>query len=136
MMSKVIWQVASILLLLIGVGHLAGTLFTTLLHPVNNKLMEDMKVSPINVDTKAIIWKAWIGFNATFATCLIFIALTNFYLAYQHFDLLKGFSALSMATVLCTFFLSWIAHKYLIKKVTRIFLIAFILFVIAMILSR
>lgn len=90
-----------------------------------------MKISQIKVDPKAIIWKAWIGFNAAFSVCLIFMGLVNFYLAYKCFDLLKGFSVIGVTTIGCTISLSWIAHRLLIGKVSRMFLITTILFIIA-----
>lgn len=132
MIPEILWESSSLLLTLIGVLHLRGTLFTDLLHPINKRLTEEMKVSQIKVDPKAIIWKAWIGFNATFSVCLICMGLVNFYLAYKYFDILKGFSVISIITIGCTISLSWIAHRLLIGKVMRMFLITTTLFIIAL----
>lgn len=135
MTAKILWEIGSAIYFLVGVLHLRGALFTNLLHPTNKQLIEEMKVSPIEVDPKALLWKAWIGFNATFGICLAFLGFINFYLAYRHFELLQGFSIISIATILSTILLSWVAHKYLIKKVVRVFLISAILYIVSAILS-
>lgn len=135
MIAKILWEIGSAIPFLIGIAHFSGTLYSKLLHPTNKKLMEEMKISPIEVDPKALLWNAWIGFNSTFGICLTFMGFINFYLAYSHFELLQGFSLIAVVTILSTGLLSIIARKYLIKRVERIFLYATILFIISSILS-
>lgn len=94
-----------------------------------------MKVTPIEVAPEALLWNAWIGFNATFGICLIYLGFINFYLAYSHFELLERYSVLAIVTILSKALLSLISRKYLIKKVEKIFLYATILFIISSILS-
>ncbi len=135
MTSKILWEIGSAIPFLIGIVHFSGTLYSKLLHPTNKQLLEEMKVTSIEVDPKALLWNAWIGFNATFGICLTFMGFINFYLAYSHFELLEGFSIIAIATILSTGLLSLISRKYLIKKVERIFLYATLLFIMSSILS-
>ncbi|WP_281323553.1 LIC_13387 family protein [Flavobacterium aestivum] len=135
MTAKILWEIGSTIPLFIGIAHFRGALYSSLLHPTNKQLLEEMKVSTIEVDPKAILWKAWIGFNVTFSICLIFLGFINFYLAYYHFDLIQGFSIIAIATILSTALLSLISRKYLIKKVERIFIYTTIVFIISSFLS-
>lgn len=134
-MARILWEVGSLVPMLIGIMHLIGTLFTELLHPKNKKLMEEMKYTPIVVDDKVSIWKAWIGFNATFSICLFLMGFINFYLAYSYFEILKGFSILSISSLSCLVLLILLSHKYSIRKVRTIFLITFIFYILSVIIG-
>ena len=70
--SKFLWEIGSEIPFLIGIAHFIGTLFSKLLHLKNKQLIAKMKVTPIEVAPEALLWNAWIGFNATFGICLIF----------------------------------------------------------------
>ena len=135
MTAKILWEIGSTISFIIGIMHLRGTLFTTLLHPTNKKLIEVMKDSPMEVDPTSLTWNGWIGFNAAFSVCLIFMGFVNFYLAYMHFEIVKGLSVIFVASIVSVGLLIWIAHKYLIKKVERVFMIILIFYCISAALS-
>lgn len=134
-MAKILWEIGSAVLMLIGVIHLMGTLFTEFLHPRSKPVMEAMKHTAIKVDDKLSIWKAWIGFNAIFSICLFLMGFINFYLAYAYFELLKGISIVAVTEIAGLLLLILLSHRYAIRKVRTIFLLTLICYILSLVLS-
>ena len=127
-MAKLFWELAAIMTTIIGVFHLAGTLFTKGLHPKDPQLIADMQTAPLNLSNKLIIWKAWIGFNAAHSCGVIFIGVTNFYLASNYFELLKHDYMFAVLSVAARLFYLWIARTYWFKGVFRVLAVDLVLF--------
>ena len=135
MVAKILWELGSVIPMIIGIMHLRGALFTDELHPTNKEIINQMKTTPLKVDPNALLWKAWIGFNAAFSICVFFMGFYNLYLAYSNFQLVKGVTVLSIASLLALVFLIIIAIKYLIRPVVSAFSIAFVLYLASVIVS-
>lgn len=135
MTAKILWEIASSIATIIGLVHFSGTFWSKLLHPADSGLMTTMQAVPINIDKNAIIWKAWLGFNVAFSIGLIFFGLINFYIANQHLELIKGVTFISIASIISMVLMVWVAYKFLIGKVVRVFSIVLILFFISVLLE-
>lgn len=135
MTAEILWEIASIISIIIGLVHFWGTLWSKLLYPTDSNLMKAMKEVSINIDKNAIIWKTWLGFNVTFSVGLIFFGATNFYLANEHFELINGLSFISIASIIAMVAMVWAAYKFLIGKVVRAFSIVLILYIVSVFLE-
>ena len=102
MTAKLFWEIGASLQMLIGIAHFWGTNYSQLLHPKDKSLIEQMKNTSLNVDSKASQWNAWIFFNLTFSIYLFIVGFFSFVLAYQNFEMVKGFSVFSIAMFVCS----------------------------------
>lgn len=80
MFAKYLWEIGSIVIIIIGLLHFRGTFFAKLLHPKNKELTEIMKKSPLHLTDQLPIWNPWIGFNAAFSNGALFLGIkkTNY----------------------------------------------------------
>lgn len=90
MIAKYLWVLGSVILLLLGGLHVRGTLFTEDLYPRDRTLVDLMSVSLLEIDDKAVFWKAWLGFNASFSIGLLFMGFVNLYLVLKHVEVIKN----------------------------------------------
>lgn len=112
MIAKYLWATGSIILLLLGSVHLYLTFFTTSFSLANEKLISDMKASSPILSQKITLWKAWIGFNGSHSSGLVFIGGLNAYLALRHFALLQADHFIVGFTLLTICFYVWLAANY------------------------
>ena len=117
-----------------GLLHLRGTFFGNKLFPKNEKLIEEMKISPLILTKKLTLWKSWIGFNGTHSSGAIFIGVVNLYLAINYFDVLQSDHFFSLFTILTIGFYVWVAKKYWFKAVLTGILTAWICFFVSCVL--
>src|SRR5688572_27395863 len=111
MTAKLFWEISATLQMVIGTAHLIGTYYTQLLHPRDKNLIEQMKNTILNVDSKVTQWNAWIFFNLSFSICLFIVGFFSFVLAYQNFEIVRGFSLYSICILLCSCLVIYFAHK-------------------------
>ena len=134
MTAKLLWEIGASLQLVIAIAHLFGTLYSQLLYPKDKNLIEQMKITILNVDKKATQWNAWIFFNLAFALCLLIVGVFSFVLAYQHFDIIKGLTILSSTMIICSLLMVFFAQKLAIRKVRTAFLLITALYLISIFL--
>ena len=67
--------------------------------------------SPI-LSQKITMWKAWIGFNGSHSSGVIFIGLMNLYLAFYYFSVLQSDHLFFVFNILTIGFYIWLAKKY------------------------
>ena len=131
MTAQLFWEIGASLQIVIAIAHFFGTLFSQLLHPKDNNLKEQMKNTILNIDKKATQWNAWIFFNLAFSLCLFIVGVFSFILAYQHFDIIKGFTFMASTLISCSLLTTYFAHKLAIRKVRTAFLITTLFYIIS-----
>lgn len=129
MIAKYLWETGSIIIGLMGTLHLRGTFYKNKLHPRNEALIDEMKISPLNLTNKLTLWKSWIGFNATHSSGAIFIGVANFYLACNYFEILQSDRFLPLFTILTIAFYVWVAKKYWFNTVFILLSITLLCFI-------
>ncbi|NML41159.1 hypothetical protein HHL17_28455 [Chitinophaga sp. G-6-1-13] len=134
MIAQYLWETGSVIIGLAGLSHIRATLGTNKLFPRNEKLIEDMKSSPLQMTEQLTMWKSWIGFNATHGSGAAFIGIINFYLALHNFSLLMSSQFLLLLTLLTMGFYVWVARKYWFKPVFVIITVAWVCFIASYIL--
>ena len=114
MIEKYLWIAGSMPFIVLGTIHLLYTFFTNKFSSGNNTLEEEMKISFPILTKETTMWKAWIGFNASHSSGVIYIGLINLILAIKYFYIVKSpvFLLLNIVTVL---FYLWLARKYWFK---------------------
>ncbi len=112
MLSKYLWITGSLIIATLGSIHLYLTFFTTAFSSRNEQMIQQMKASSPMLSPAINVWKAWIGFNASHSSGLLFIGLLNFYLALRYFDHLQSDSFFFIITILTIGFYVWLAGKY------------------------
>ena len=111
MLIQILWIAGSLPFIVLGTIHLLYTFFTNKFSPRNELIEEEMKnISPV-LTRKTTMWSAWIGFNASHSSGVIYIGVINFLVAIFCSHLLFDplFILLNLATVL---FYLWLAKKY------------------------
>jgi len=110
-MIKYLWIAGSLPLLVLGSIHLLYTFFTNKFSCRNNTVEEGMKASFPVLTKQTTMWKAWIGFNGSHSSGVIYIGLINFIAGTWHFEFLHNpaFVGINLATVL---FYCWLGKKY------------------------
>lgn len=112
MIAKYLWATGSILIALLGIVHLYYTFFTNVFSSRNGKLIEDMQANSPILSQKITMWKAWIGFNGSHSSGVIFIGLMNLYLAFYYFSVLQSDHLFFVFNILTIGFYIWLAKKY------------------------
>ncbi|MGF7214124.1 hypothetical protein GGR92_000264 [Spirosoma lacussanchae] len=112
MLSKYLWMTGSLIIAALGGIHLYLTFFTTAFLSENKQMVEQMKASKPVLSPAINMWKAWIGFNASHSSGLLFIGLINFYLAFRYFGYVRSDPFFFIMTILTTGFYAWLARTY------------------------
>lgn len=110
-METYLWMAGSLPLLILGSIHLFYTFFTNKFSTRNPNLEAAMKASSPLLTKEISMWSAWVGFNASHSSGVMYIGLVNFLVAALHLPLLYHpiFIVLNLSTV--AFYL-WLAKKY------------------------
>jgi hypothetical protein len=135
MIAKYLWGFGSLIMLILGSIHLFYTFFTNKFKSRNEILMSEMRKSHFLLTRETTMWKAWIGFNASHAGGVLFIGITNFYLAIRHFQLLMTdnfFALLSISTIA---YYAWLAKTFWFRIPFVGILITFICYIVSYILT-
>ncbi len=67
-----------------GTGHLLMTFFSRAFHPRDATLRDKMETAPTFFNTRMLMWKVWIGFNASHSMGPMLFGLIYGYLALEH----------------------------------------------------
>ena len=112
MIAKYIWELGSLIFIILGSLHLLYTFFTDKFSSRNEKAVAEMKASSPILTKDTTIWKAWIGFNASHSAGAIFIGVINIYVAHRFFAALQGDFFFFIFNILTVGFYLWLARMY------------------------
>lgn len=112
MIEQYLWIVGSSIILFLGCAHMYFTFFTDKFSSKNKTVLDEMKNSSLILTKETTIWKAWIGFNASHGSGVIFIALINLYLVIFHFSLFESNHFLYIFNIVTIAFYLWLAKRY------------------------
>lgn len=111
-LAKYLWQLGSLICTALGGIHLYLTFFTNSFSSANTKMIEGMKTSSPMLTHHITMWKAWIGFNGSHSSGVLFIGLINFYLALRYFNVIQADHFFFVFNILTISFYVWLAEKY------------------------
>lgn len=114
--ARYLWITGSAIIGVLGTVHLLYTFFSNKFHPRSETLLEEMKsVSPVL--TKDIsIWNAWVGFNGSHSSGIIFIAVINIFLAIKFFPALRESHFYFIFNIVTLVFYVFLAGKFWFSK--------------------
>ncbi|HRC15739.1 MAG TPA: hypothetical protein PLY25_08665 [Bacteroidia bacterium] len=112
MLPQLLWIFASVVILLLAVAHLYYTFFTNKFSIRNDEVEEGMKNSYLNLTKETTLWKAWIGFNGSHSSGIIFMALINMYLSITQYEFLRQSFFIQGLTLATSLFLLFLGKKY------------------------
>lgn len=114
--AKYLWIAGSAVIGILGCVHLLYTFFTDKFLPRDEKLLEEMKtVSPVL--TKDIsMWNAWVGFNGSHSSGIIFIAAINIFMAVKFFPLLHKAHGYFLFNIAVLAFYVFLAARFWFSK--------------------
>jgi len=132
MIEKYLWIAGSLPFIILGTIHLLYTFFTNKFSSRNKILEEEMKISFPVLTKEVTMWNAWVGFNGSHSSGVIYIGFINLFTAIGFSSILHNplFLLLNMVTVL---FYLWLAKKYWFKTPFRGVLISAVCFTSAII---
>jgi len=133
--AKYLWEIGSIIIVILGSIHLYYTFFTNKFSSRNERMMGEMKSSSPIITKETSMWKAWMGFNASHSSGAIFIGVINSYLAFQYFRVLQSDNFFFLFNILTIGFYVWLAKKYWFKIPFTGLLMTFICFIVSYILT-
>jgi len=117
-----------------GVFHMAGTLISKAMYPTDTGLVAKMQTAQLNLTPRLTMLKAWIGFNATHSSGVIFLGLINFFLAWRYFETIRHDAVFAILTLSAVLFYVVIARIYWFRGVFLLLLVALLIFVVGAIL--
>ncbi|MBT1698880.1 hypothetical protein KK083_18445 [Fulvivirgaceae bacterium PWU4] len=114
--AKLLWITGSLIMGTLGTIHMIYTFFSDKFLPRDGKLAERMdKVSPV-LSEQLTMWKAWIGFNGSHSSGIMFIAIINCFLAINYFPLLQKSHFYFLLNIVTLAFYVFLAGKYWFAK--------------------
>jgi len=135
MIAKYLWELGSLIIFILGSIHLGYTFFTNKFSSKNERLISEMKISYPILTKKTTMWKAWIGFNASHSSGIMFIGIINFYFALKYFTVLQNDHFYFLFSILTIVFYVWLAKKYWFKKPFTGVLIVLICYIVSYFLT-
>ncbi len=135
MIAKYLWEIGSMIIAVLGSLHLYYTFFSNKFSSRNEKMIGEMKSSSPILTKELTMWKAWIGFNASHSSGVIFIGALNFYLAVKYFTVLQSDHFFFIFNILTIGFYLWVARKYWFKIPFTGILMTLICFIVSYILT-
>ena len=81
LLPGVLVGISAVVVLALGMLHLAYTFRGRKLHPVADATVEAMRGDRLRISNETTVWKAWIGFNASHSMAAILFGLVFGYLA-------------------------------------------------------
>ena len=131
MLAKYLWEIGSVILVVLGSIHLFYTFFTNKFSSKNKDLISEMKSHSPILTNETTMWKAWIGFNASHSSGAIFIGILNLFLAIKHFDTFLNEHFFFIFNILTIAFYVWLAKKYWFRIPFLGILLTFICYVVS-----
>ena len=112
MLAKYLWEIGSLILVFLGAIHLFYTFFSNKFSSINKNLISEMKSSSPILTKETTMWRAWIGFNASHSSGVIFIGILNFFLAIKYFTTFQSEHFFFIFNILTIAFYVWLAKKF------------------------
>lgn len=112
MLAKYLWEIGSLILVILGSIHMFYTFFSNKFSSKNKNLISEMKNSSPILTNETTMWKAWIGFNASHSSGAIFIGILNLYLAINYFTIFQTEDFFFVFNILTIAFYVWLAKRY------------------------
>jgi hypothetical protein len=112
MLARYLWMTGSLIIASLGTIHLYLTFFTTAFGSSNQTMIQHMQASSPTLSPSINMWRAWIGFNASHSSGLVFMGLFNGYLAFRYFGHVQSDPFFFVGTLLAISFYGWLAHRY------------------------
>jgi hypothetical protein len=135
MAAKYLWELGSMILIVLGSIHLYYTFFSNKFSSKNKKLVDEMMISHPILTKETTMWKAWIGFNASHSIGAMFIGIINVFLAHNFFSLLQGQLFFFILNILTVGFYLWLAKKYWFTIPFYGILLTLVCFIVAFIIQ-
>jgi hypothetical protein len=111
-LAKYLWISGSLVMGALGVVHMIYTFFTNQFFPRDKNLMEEMNnVSPL-LSKEISMWKAWIGFNGSHSSGILFLAIINCFLAIEYFPLVQKSHFFFLFNIVTIAFYVFLASTY------------------------
>jgi len=134
MVAQLLWIFASVVMLGLSSLHLYFTFFSNKFSIRNAEVEEAMKNSHPVLTKKTTVWKAWIGFNGSHSSGIIFMAGINIYLAALQFHLLSQSMFLQALTLVTSAFLLFLGKRYWFNIPFTGAVVSFICYALAVVL--
>jgi len=115
MVAIYLWELGSLIMIILGSIHLFYTFFSNKFSSKNENLISEMKASYPVLTKETTMWRAWTGFNASHSSGAIFIGIINFYWAWEYFTLFESDHFFLIFNILTIGFYVWLAKKYWFK---------------------
>ena len=112
MLAKYLWEIGSLILVILGAIHIFYTFFSNKFSSKNKNLISEMKSSSPILTKETTMWRAWIGFNASHSSGVIFIGILNFFLAIKYFTTFQSEHFFFIFNILTITFYVWLAKKF------------------------
>ena len=132
--AKYLWELGSLIILLLGGIHLYYTFFSDKFLTRDKSLKSAMEKSSPVLTKQTTMWKAWIGFNASHSSGAMFIGIINMYLACYYFTMLQSAYFFFIFNMITMVFYVWLAKKYWFKVPFAGVCITLICFIVSFIL--
>lgn len=84
MLPSILVCLSGLVIVMLGLAHLAYTFHGPKLAPRDPALMEAMKADSPGISKETTMWKAWVGFNASHSIGAMLYGLVFGYLALTH----------------------------------------------------
>jgi hypothetical protein len=110
--SKYLWISGSVVFGLLGTVHLILTFFTNSFVPRDQKLIQVLERTPPKLSEEISMWKAWIGFNASHSSGIIFLSVINCFIAFKLFPAVHKSDFYFLFNIATVVFYVFLAAKY------------------------
>ena len=128
MISKILFCLASFVIVAMGLAHFVYTFHGNKLQPVDANTIQQMKSGRLRITNETSVWKAWIGFNASHSMGAILFGALFSYLSLKHFTVVRESYFLQLVGVIFLGGFVLLARKYWFSVPYRGSLLAFVLF--------
>jgi hypothetical protein len=110
--AKYLWFAGSVVMGLLGTIHMIYTFFTDKFLPRDEKLIGEMTKTSTVLSEQLSMWKAWIGFNGSHSSGVLFIAIINCFIAVKYFPLFQKSHFFFLFNIITIAFYVFLARKY------------------------
>lgn len=114
--AKILWITGSALIGFLGTIHLVYTFFTDKFLPYDKTVLTGMKATNPLLSKDINMWRAWVGFNGSHSSGIIFIAVINIFLAIKFFPELQKSHFYFILNIVTLAFYVFLAQKYWFNK--------------------
>lgn len=131
MIAQLLWILASVVMLALASMHLYFTFFSNKFSIRSAEVEQGMKNTHPVLTNKISVWNAWIGFNGSHSSGIIFMAAIHIYLAACQYELLSHSVFIQALTLVTSLFLVFLGKKYWFNVPFTGAVIAFVCYTLA-----